>query len=421
MNRMHRSNSRSFHTTVRRALDDAGNARPVSVTFDFEAHADDLLWALREIAARTSPVSKYRLRIASHVVSGDTATPLLDALASTSPHTRSSAAEACGLLRIEAAVPTLGLLLGDRVRRVRRAAAEALGRIGGYRAADELLRGLRKHRLPTFWLVLALVRAVPDHYVESRLGAETDPRLTNWLALAAGIHNRKTARPYLIALLASDDDHARTVACRALGWIGDPADRPALRAALEGDGAPEVREAAARALRRFHDPEAKAFLESIAAADRHVVVEQPRPRVAYVAPLPAAAAPTHVEDATVALDEGSSSDVADTWRIWEVKASPAPEPQAVPAPVIEPAVMPQLVVEPTREPVHSQPRVEGPSRFAQTLAWIRGANNRHAPERPVELPPLTPRVMPKTPHFYRPDPSLMDDDVAVDERSEAQL
>jgi hypothetical protein len=38
----------------------------------------------------------------------------------------------------------------------------------------------------------------------------------------------------------------------------------------------------------------------------------------------------------------------------------------------------------------------------------------------VELPPLTPRVMPVTPHFYRPDPSLMDDDV-VEERSEARL
>jgi HEAT repeats len=381
----------TYGTLLRGALDDVGNARTVTVSFDLEGHGDELIDALRQITQQVSPVSAYRLRIASHVVAGDAGTVLLDALASSSPATRRAAAEACGLLRAEVAVPALGVLLVDRVRRVRRAAAEALGRIGGHRAADQLIRGLRSRRLPVSWLLLALVRAAPDHFIEARLAGDPDARTLPWLVLAAGIRRRQETRPRLVDLLSSEDQRVRAWACRALGWIGDAGDVEVLRAPLYGDEDPQVREAAARALRRFREPVAMALLESLAPDRRPRPTEQP----------PA-----------VHLPVASPSP--------PVSVRPVAEPQPVPEylPVEQPVLqqpVPQLVViqaaqesaPPPAAPRGKPPASRGLSPLSHLLARAAlkvRARRRHS----ASAAPLTPLKVASTPHHYTPDPSLLD-------------
>jgi hypothetical protein len=376
---------------LRGALDELGNGHTVTVSFDLEGQGEELVQALRQITQQVSPVSAYRLRIASHVVTTEPGGVLLDALASSSPSTRRAAAEACGLLQIEVAVPALGFLLVDSVRRVRRAAAEALGRIGGHRAADQLIRGLRSRRLPVSWLLLGLVRAAPDHYLESRLAEERDPRTLPWLALAAGIRRSRVTRTRLAELLASPDQRTRAWACRALGWIGDPEDAILLRAVFISDEDENVREAAARGLRRFHDPEAAALLESIAAARR--------PRVLQLVPTVAEPVTAVAEPAT---------EVA-TPAVPEVPEAPAYLPQR--EPVLLPVPVPMPVEIAPSNPLPPPAAVEkktatagGRSAIAPLLALFKG---RHR-ERRAALAPLTPLEVAGTPHHYTPEASLLE-------------
>jgi HEAT repeats len=417
MRRRPPSDTSTHGSPLRGALDDLGNGRTVTVSFDLEGQGEELVEALRQITQQVSPVSAYRLRLGSHLVKNEPGGVLLDALASSSPSTRRAAAEACGLLRIEVAVPTLGVLLVDRVRRVRRAAAEALGRIGGSRAADQLIRGLRSRRLPVSWLLLALVRAVPDHYIETRLTGETDARALPWLVLVAGMRRRRAMRPRLAELLASDDRRTRAWACRALGWIGHPEDVYALQAVLAGDPDGQVKEAAARGLRRFHEPAALALLESIAAAKRPRVIAL-RPSVSE----PVAAAPAVLSPAWASTSMPEPPAPPAYVPHIEPLAAPVAAELAAPAyiPHVE-SVAPRVAVEVAatapRVPVVAPPvpvvgetkpaAAHGRSAIAPLLA-LRGVFKARPRRRPAGLVPLTPLEVAATPHHYKPDPNLLD-------------
>jgi HEAT repeat protein len=155
-----------------------------------------------------------------------------------------------GAIRLEAAVPALEPLLASGNSKIRVAAARALGRIGGVRAADALLRGLMWRRGPALRLTLELARAAPDLYVESKLTDDEHRRLRSSLALATGLRRRRTAVRGLCALVESGSRNERMTGARALGWIGGPEAATCLAYAMR-DPDWQIRSAAVRALGTF--------------------------------------------------------------------------------------------------------------------------------------------------------------------------
>ncbi|MCX8067326.1 MAG: HEAT repeat domain-containing protein, partial [Anaerolineae bacterium] len=133
------------------------------------------------------------------------------------------------------AVP--GLLEALRDADVRRAAAEALGRIGDPRAVPGLLKALRDADAEVRW---AAAEAL------GRVGAP--------------------AVPGLLEVLRDADAGVRRAAAEALGRIGDPQAIPGLLEALR-DADPRVRRAAAEALGRIGAPALPSLLEALRDAD----------------------------------------------------------------------------------------------------------------------------------------------------------
>ena len=245
---------RVYYEQLQRALNEVDQRRNVTVAVDLEGSAEAITYVLRGMALSAPPVSDYRLHIAAHVAGAGSRAAILEALGSTSAAIREAGARASGLLKAESTIPVLGVLLSDSASAVQRAATEALGRIGGPRAADQLLHALRMRQPHASWLLLALVRAASDKYIENGLVGNAAAADLASLALVAGIRRRSAARPRLIALLTADDPVVRASACRAVGWFGISTDVSALRAVLASDPDPRVREAAARAMRSFRAP-----------------------------------------------------------------------------------------------------------------------------------------------------------------------
>ena len=206
---------------------------------------------------------------------------ILDDLAGRDRELRLRSVRLAGVLRIEAAAPWLEPLLASSQPRLRGAAARALGRIGGVRAADALVRGLGWRRGSTARLVMELARAAPDLYLEDRMADARYRRVRASLVLAAGLRKRRTSLPVLLELLEKGSRTERAMSARAIGWIGcqdagaplvyaltDPEwqVRSAAVKALGGlrgvgedelsfsllDRSPRVRQATAHALRRRH-------------------------------------------------------------------------------------------------------------------------------------------------------------------------
>ena len=124
------------------------------------------------------------------------------------------------------AVPALIQALGDDSNAVRRAAAEALGKLGDPQA------------------IPALIKALGDYWYDVRRAA----------AEALGKLGDPQAIPALIQALGDDEFRVRRAAAEALVKIGTPA-VPALIQAL-GNNDREVRRAAAEALGKLGDPQA---------------------------------------------------------------------------------------------------------------------------------------------------------------------
>jgi HEAT repeat protein len=172
---------------------------------------------------------------------------LMDGLVDEHANRRQRCARLAGALRLESAVPWLGMQLNARELPVRRTAARALGRIGGFRSADLLVAAIRTRRLPSSRLIIELSRAAPDLYVEFCLGLPQNSAVRASLAAAAGLRGRRSGVEPLRLLAQNGTDRERATACRGLGLIGGHEAPPELGDALRHK-AWRVRKAAARAL-----------------------------------------------------------------------------------------------------------------------------------------------------------------------------
>jgi HEAT repeat protein len=237
---------RRLSSALKRAVDGNG-AVP---TLDLRRHRQETLAALRRLTFEMRRDTASRLRFAGRMLAQDSGAAVFDALADNDPKIRRAAAEVCGLLALEVAVPSLGVLLFDRDRDVRLAGTWALGRIGGHRASDFLVRALRSRRLPIYRLVVSLAQAAPNLYLESALSDPEERDNRPWLVIALGLRRRASTPRLLMGLLDSEDPRTRAAACRALSWLGDSRDATALLGML-ADPDPSVREAATLSLRPY--------------------------------------------------------------------------------------------------------------------------------------------------------------------------
>ena len=177
---------------------------------------------------------------------------LMDGLADNDARRRERCARLAGALRLDPAVPWLGMQLNAPERPVRRAAARALGRIGGARSADLLLGALRTRRLPSSRLVIELSRAAPDLFVETCLRSPRNMAVRAQLAAAVGLRGRRSGLEPLRRLAVEGTERERATACRGLGLIPNPEPGPEFRSAL-AHRSWRVRRAAARALGEIGD------------------------------------------------------------------------------------------------------------------------------------------------------------------------
>ena len=119
----------------------------------------------------------------------------------------------------------LASALADKSWRVRRAAAEGLGAVGGAHAVDALIEALREHHRDPSVLNAALVALsrTKDDVVLSigSLLAVDDADVRTYAALALGMLRDTRAVPGLIAALDDADVNVQYHAIEALGRIGD--------------------------------------------------------------------------------------------------------------------------------------------------------------------------------------------------------
>jgi HEAT repeat protein len=175
---------------------------------------------------------------------------LLDGLRHPDPDVRAAGVRRCGSARLEAAIPLLAERLLDPHPQVRGAAAGALGRIGGARAADALLRAARTRRLAGGRLARELARGAPDHYLEPALQRPENRGVRPVLALAAGLRGRSDEIGPLLIEMAGGSEEERAAAYHVLGGLGDEHVVPLLIDALF-DPSSRVQRSARRALQRL--------------------------------------------------------------------------------------------------------------------------------------------------------------------------
>lgn len=208
---------------------------------------------LAGFAARL-PRASLETRRLRNALDRDSRDGLLDLLGARPPASRLLAARLCGALELEEAAPWLELRLGDRNRGVRQAAARSLGRIGGSRATEALLRAIPRERVPWYRLTVEVARAAPSLYLQEALG---DPRWHEqrpaiMVALALRSPAVDAAEFLAAAPIAGPRDliaacHVLARASGATSWIGGLLDHPDRR----------VRTAADRALRRLRSAGAR--------------------------------------------------------------------------------------------------------------------------------------------------------------------
>jgi HEAT repeat protein len=173
-------------------------------------------------AFRRDTALKWRL-VEAFGAAGAPAVPLLiQALGDWwSEDVRRAAAEALGKLGDPQAVPALIQALGDSDRDVRAAAAEALGKLGNPQAIPALIKALRD-----------------GSYDVRRAAAEALVKIGT------------PAVPALIQALRDSYSSVRAAACEVMGTIGDAQAVPALTKAL-GDLSENVRRAARQAIQQI--------------------------------------------------------------------------------------------------------------------------------------------------------------------------
>jgi HEAT repeat protein len=179
------------------------------------------------VSALNDPAEIIRATAAHAVVSlptDEAAALILPLLNDKKEFVRREAAYALGETRSRTAVEALTAALArDKEAGVRGAAAVALGLIGDERAVNALSEALGR-RIPGTGFFSRITRAKTEENEFVRRAA----------AEALGRIGSRAGVPTLIAILTDEHagDDVRREAARALGLIGDPAAVPALRAAL---------------------------------------------------------------------------------------------------------------------------------------------------------------------------------------------
>ena len=199
---------------------------------------------------RAGPSLSGQLSVTQPFRSAGLDTELVNSLVSPDPKVRIAAARLCAALRLTDAVPWLGDMTEDANPKVRDAAIRALGRSGGHRAVDLLMKAV--DRIPQSRLAIELSRAASDLDIETLMRKPASVQAATVTVLACGL---RKDRLRVTALLGIAHDRrwpatVRVAACRALAMIGDPATAAALRN-LTAEPDASVREAAAKAHQRF--------------------------------------------------------------------------------------------------------------------------------------------------------------------------
>lgn len=226
---------------------------------------EEAIVLLARITRKLRLGSPEHRRLVKACEDGGTLVAAMDALGSADPSIRRRGALVCGALQVERALPWLELLIVDRNFAVRLAAAGAVGRIGGLRASDALLRAVHARRLPQARAAIELSRAAPDLYVEERLRDTAHVAAGPVLAMAAGLRRRRSSLEPLLDGLQGAKRRERALRCRALGRLQDPAAAPTLLRMARHDTSPQVRQSALRALRDLRvEPPVVAPVEAMA-------------------------------------------------------------------------------------------------------------------------------------------------------------
>lgn len=251
---------------VRRGLSDVTTGGSRTLAIDLDEKSIDVVGIVGKFASRLRPGGQpMRRLLAAFKQSGATAAAI-DGLGSRDPAVRRASARMLGALQIEEASVWLAPLVSSRDSLTADAAARALGRIGGVRAADALLLAIQRVG-PRRVLIVELARAAPDLYLESILGGPPRPAVQSAVAVAAGLRRRHVAVAPLLALLVRGTRQQRIVSCRALGWIGSWTAIPLIEAALD-DREWKVRMSAAKALHSLHVRLSSHQVDALL-ADRH--------------------------------------------------------------------------------------------------------------------------------------------------------
>jgi hypothetical protein len=174
---------------------------------------------------------------------------LLNSLVSSNEVTRASAARMCGALRLTESVMWIQDLVKDENPKVREAAIRALGHMGGRRSVEALMAGVETTSLHR--LAIALADAATDLDIEALMRKPASEKAAVVTVLACGLRRDALRVPPLLGI-AHDrrwPKPVRLAACRALGMIADGAADLGSLAGKDPD--PDIRKAAARALRRL--------------------------------------------------------------------------------------------------------------------------------------------------------------------------
>ena len=179
---------------------------------------------------------------------------LIDALVSSNPVTRASAARLCGALRLSEAVIWIEDLLRDEDPAVRDAAVRALAEHGGRRAIEALMGSVNTISLHR--LAIALARGATDIDIEALMRQPGSEKAATVTVLACGLR-RDALRVAPLLGIAHDRRwpvQVRIAACRSLGMIGDPSAVGGMDVLAEKDPDPGVKKAAGQAWRRLQGP-----------------------------------------------------------------------------------------------------------------------------------------------------------------------
>jgi len=231
---------------VRRRLQAVAEGKSQTLGIDLNDAGVDTALIVRQLTARHQPDGRTQQRLAAAFQRSGDWNKVVDSLAAGDAVRRSRSARMAGALDMHLAVPWLSSLLLAHEPVVRHAAAKALGKIGGTRSAEALLRAIQR-RGPTPTLIVELARAAPDLFLETALCVPQRTGVKGAVAVAAGLRRRRAAVTPLLALLGSGTRRERAISCRALAWIGAGTAIPAIAVAL-GDSDWMVRMSAVKAL-----------------------------------------------------------------------------------------------------------------------------------------------------------------------------